>query len=237
VLLDRGDAKAPAEIEAEVRRVLVEREMRATLRAITDAGAEVHYHRVDVRDRDALVGCVEAIVGEHGRLDGVVHGAGIIEDRYVRDKTADSFRRVFETKVDGARTLLDAVSKLAPEVGFVALFGSVSGVYGNKGQVDYAAANDALDALAVGAEEPLAGRVIAIDWGPWGAIGMVSDDLARTYARRGIGVIDPDDGVAALFEELAYRYEHGTFAAKQVVFARADLRVFAPADGDGGGNT
>jgi KR domain len=129
------------------------------------------------------------------------------------------------------------VSKLAPDVGFVALFGSVSGVFGNKGQVDYAAANDALDALATGAVDTLLGRVIAIDWGPWGRVGMVSDELARAYARRGIGTIDPEDGVAALLEELAYRYEHGTFAAKQVVYARADLSAFSSARGDEVGGT
>jgi hypothetical protein len=63
---------------------------------------------------------------------------------------------------------------------------------------------------------------------------MVTDDLARAYARRGIGVIDPEDGVAALLEELAYRYERGTFAAKQVVFARADPRAFSLTHADEG---
>jgi acyl transferase domain-containing protein/NAD(P)H-dependent flavin oxidoreductase YrpB (nitropropane dioxygenase family)/NAD(P)-dependent dehydrogenase (short-subunit alcohol dehydrogenase family) len=226
-LLARCESRTPVEIESEVQRLVAERETRATLRAAAEAGAQVRYHRVDVRDRDALTAVVESCVTEHGRLDGVVHGAGVIEDRHVRDKTAESFRRVFETKVTGARTLLETVIKVAPGVGFVVLFGSVSGVYGNKGQVDYAAANDALDALAAGAPDALSGRVIAVDWGPWGESGMVSDDLARAYARRGIGVIDPDDGVAALLEELAYRYEHGAFPATQVLFARADPSAFS----------
>ena len=112
-----------------------------------------------------------------------LHGAGIIEDRFLRDKTPESYARVYETKVAGARALLGAVRD---DVGFVVLFGSVSGVFGNKGQVDYAAANDALDALAHGgAGGRLAGRVLSIDWGPWGGTGMVSDELAREYARRG----------------------------------------------------
>jgi NAD(P)-dependent dehydrogenase (short-subunit alcohol dehydrogenase family) len=164
---------------------------------------------------------VDGVYARHGRLDGVVHGAGVIEDRFLRDKTPESYARVYETKVAGARALLDAVRD---DVGFVVLFGSVSGVFGNKGQVDYAAANDALDTLAHAHGGPggrLAGRVLSIDWGPWGGTGMVSDELAREYARRGVGLIDPADGVTALWTELAARQVTGAFADPQVVVLRA----------------
>jgi NAD(P)-dependent dehydrogenase (short-subunit alcohol dehydrogenase family) len=198
------------------------------VRAATDAGAEVHYLSIDVNDRDALVAVVEDCVARHGRLDGIVHGAGIIEDRQLREKTAESYRRVFDTKVGGGRALIKAASAAAPGVGFVVLFGSVAGVFGNEGQVDYSAANDALDALAINAPEPLRGRVLTVDWGPWGQSGMVSEELARKYARRQIGLIDPVDGVNALIEELAHRYRVGSFATPHVVMARAVPSAFAP---------
>ena len=119
----------------------------------------------------------------------------MLDDRFLRDKTAEGFDRVFGTKVDGARAIL-----AAPRSGlrFVVLFGSVSGVFGNRGQCDYAAANDALDALARTPRRPHGCRVVSIDWGPWGGGGMVSPELEREYARRGIGLVDPDDGVLAL---------------------------------------
>ena len=227
-LLARGALKTPSAIEAELRRIVAAREIGATMRAVTDAGAEVHYHSLDVNERDAVAAAVEACVTQHGRLDGIVHGAGVIEDRHLRDKTAESYRRVFDTKVGGARALLDAAAAVAPGIGFVVLFGSVSGVFGNKGQVDYSAANDALDSLAIGAPESLRGRVLAVDWGPWGQSGMVSDEVARTYARRSIGLIEPADGVDALFEELAHRHRTGSFADAQVVIARALPAAFAP---------
>ncbi len=194
-----GGMKDPAAIEAACARILAEREVRATLSTLDALGVEARYHRADVRDRAALEAVVADVYARHGRLDGVVHGAGVLEDRFLRDKTAESFERVFGTKVDGARTLARVVR---PDVGFVVLFGSIAGVFGNRGQIDYAAANDALDTLARSAGPRFDGRVVSVDWGPWAGTGMVSAELEREYARRGIGLIDPDDGVACLMREL-----------------------------------
>jgi hypothetical protein len=87
--------------------------------------------------------------------------------------------------------------------GVVLLFASVSGVFGNAGQVDYAAANSVLDAVARRARQlSPASRIVALDWGPWAGTGMVSPELAREYERRGIGLIEPDAGVEAALAEL-----------------------------------
>ncbi len=51
----------------------------------------------------ALGELIDDIYERHGRLDGVVHGAGVLDDRFIRDKTAEGFDRVFATKVDAAR--------------------------------------------------------------------------------------------------------------------------------------
>ena len=162
----------------------------------------MRYHAADVRD-DAAVGAVlDDIYARYGRLDGVIHGAGLVEDRLLAAKTPESFARVYGTKVDGARALAD---RLRREVRFVVLFGSVSGVFGNRGQADYAAANDALDTLAHLWSARLPGRVVCVDWGPWAGGGMVGPELEREYARRGVRLIDPAAGVAALLAELATR--------------------------------
>ncbi|GAA1573701.1 hypothetical protein GCM10009678_65410 [Actinomadura kijaniata] len=192
--------RTPAEIEATVRRVLAEREVRATLTGLGAHAASVRYHAVDVRDPQAVRTVVEDVHARHGRLDGVVHGAGLLEDRRVRDKDAASFDRVYRTKVDGACALAAA---LRPDTAFFVVFGSVSGVHGNQGQADYAAANDACDTLARVWRTRMRGRVLVADWGPWAGGGMVTPELAREYARRGVALIDPDAGVAALLAEIA----------------------------------
>jgi NAD(P)-dependent dehydrogenase (short-subunit alcohol dehydrogenase family) len=199
VLLERGQLTRPAEVEAEVRRITAAREVRANLAELQRRAASVGYHTADVRDTTALAELVEEVRMRHGRLDGVIHAAGIRDDKRIGDKTADSFAQVFDTKVRGADLLADAVDY----GGFAVFFGSVSGVFGNAGQVDYAAANCVLDVLAQarsGASRER--RVLSIDWGPWSGGGMVTPELARQYERRGVGLVEPDAGAAALVDEL-----------------------------------
>ncbi|MEU9416705.1 SDR family NAD(P)-dependent oxidoreductase [Streptomyces sp. NPDC048272] len=199
--------RTPAEIEAAASRILAEREVRATLTALAGVAASVRYHRADVTDERAVRAVVAAVRARHGRLDGIVHGAGTLRDGLLRDKRPEAFAEVFTTKVAGARHLASAAADHGdtPAPAFLALFGSVSGVYGNRGQSDYAAANDALDGLAHTWAGRFPGRVLSLDWGPWAAEagGMVTPELERAYGRRGIAVIGPDAGSAAFLAELA----------------------------------
>ncbi|MFG2989015.1 SDR family NAD(P)-dependent oxidoreductase [Streptomyces sp. NPDC048257] len=200
--------RTPAEIEAAASRILAEREVRATLDALATAAASVRYHCADVTDERAVRAVVAGVRERHGRLDGIVHGAGVLRDGLLRDKQPADFAAVFTTKVAGARHLAAAAAEHGtwPAPRFLALFGSVAGVYGNRGQCDYAAANDALDGLAQTWAETFPGRVLSVDWGPWAAEagGMVTPELERAYARRGIPLIAPEAGTAAFLDELAH---------------------------------
>ena len=219
-VLARQGAGTPAEIDAAARRILAEREIRTTLEELRGVAASVRYHAADIRDASAVRALVEDVYARHGRLDGIVHGAGVLEDRLLADKSPESFERVYGTKVDGLRALLDAIEPgdaARPPVGFVVAFGSVSGAFGNRGQTDYAAANDALDTLCRAGNARLPGRVVAVDWGPWAGGGMVSPKLGREYARRGITLIDAEAGIACLLRELS----HGEDA--QVIYMCGDV--------------
>jgi acyl transferase domain-containing protein len=211
--------REPRAIEAECHRLLAEREVRATMSALAEAGAAVRYHRVDVTDSAALAAVVRSVYESHGRLDGVVHGAGVLDDHVIADKSPESFARVYDVKVEAARTLLAALAEAAGEgrtpPALLAFFGSIAGVCGNRGQVDYAAANDALDTMAA-AHAGAAGRVVALDWGPWApGAGMVSPELARLFEHSGMGLIEVPDGTAAALDEIA-----AVGPAHQVVVAR-----------------
>ena len=181
ILAARGDQGARATLAAvdrECKQILAGREIRATLGAIRDAGARASYHAVDVRDDAAFGALVDRLRARHGRIDGVIHGAGLIEDKLLCDKTTDSFDRVFATKVAGANLL---AQKLAHDARFFVLFSSIAGTFGSRGQTDYAAANDALDKLAHRLHHTVPGRVLSIGWGPWRGVGMVHAELEREY--------------------------------------------------------
>jgi acyl transferase domain-containing protein/NAD(P)H-dependent flavin oxidoreductase YrpB (nitropropane dioxygenase family) len=184
----------PAELEARCVRVLADREIRATLAALGDRAT---YHVCDVRTPE-FGALIDEIYARRGRIDGVIHGAGILEDKLMRHKTSESFERVFATKLAAAQSL---VEHLRDDVKLVVLFSSISGAFGNRGQADYAAAGDALDKLAWSLQRRIAGRVVSIDWGPWSGSGMAVD-LEREFSRRGIRLIDPERGVEALLAEL-----------------------------------
>ncbi|MFF2935430.1 SDR family NAD(P)-dependent oxidoreductase, partial [Streptomyces mirabilis] len=213
-----GGLRVPAEIERAIGRIQAEREVRATLRTLAALGSEVRYRTVDALDGDAVRRAVKEIHAEHGGIDGVVYAAGVIEDKLIAEKRPRSYDRVFRTKVDGARELLSALGELPDGEGprFAVLFGSIAAALGNRGQSDYAAANDALETLgARWAGSGTGRRGLTVHWGPWaptgdGNHGMVTPELMRHYAGRGIQLIDPDEGTMSLLRELAWGPEGDT---------------------------
>jgi hypothetical protein len=197
-----------AEVDAAASALLAAREVTATLAELRALGSAAHYRSVDAGDPDALAQAAKEIYAAHGRLDGVVFAAGVIEDKMFAEKDPRSFARVFATKADGARVLLDALGDLPDGPRFTVLFGSIAAVLGNRGQSDYAAANDALDSLGARWARRTGYRALTVHWGPWAPTGahsgMVSEALARDYSRRGIRMIDPEAGTHVLLRELAW---------------------------------
>jgi malonyl CoA-acyl carrier protein transacylase/NAD(P)-dependent dehydrogenase (short-subunit alcohol dehydrogenase family) len=196
-----GEFSDTASIEREARAIMANREIWTTIEHLNELGSEAEYHSLDVRDEEALARLIEDVYERRGRLDGVIHAAGVLEDRLSLDKTADSFERVFETKVAPAAVFSE---KLPDGVKFVAFFSSVVGVFGNRGQADYATANDYLDKVALSLNGKSGTRYLSIDWGPWADSGMVSRDLLAEYERRGINLIAPELGVISFVDELLY---------------------------------
>ncbi len=115
-LIDKARASGTrpvlSEIERDLQQRLRNRQILATIESIRNAGSEVEYHSVDVRDALAVGRLLDDIYSRLGRLDGVVHGAGVVEDKLIPDKTPESFERVVGTKVNSALAL---AAKLRPD--------------------------------------------------------------------------------------------------------------------------
>jgi NAD(P)-dependent dehydrogenase (short-subunit alcohol dehydrogenase family) len=208
---NNGRPPAPAELERAYRALLRDREVRRRLGAMREAGATVAYRQVDVRDARGFQEVIEDVYRTQGRIDGVIHGAGLIEDKLLLDKTTESFDRVFDTKTVGAFALARA---LRPgSLRFLVFFSSVAGRFANRGQGDYVAANEVLNKLARRLDAEWPGRVVALAWGPWSGGGMVSGGVARQFAERGIELIQAAAGRRMFDAEL----RHGDKAAAEVV--------------------
>src|SRR5262249_22483131 len=128
------------------------------------------------------------------------HGAGVLADRQIADQTDEQFDLVYDTKVGGLRSLLDALG--TDELRWLALFSSSTARFGRAGQVAYAAANEVLNKWAQreARRRPIC-RVVSVNWGPWDG-GMVSPSLKAVFESEGIGLIPIRDGARSLAEEL-----------------------------------
>jgi NAD(P)-dependent dehydrogenase (short-subunit alcohol dehydrogenase family) len=205
---DAGERPMPAAIEARIVAVLRDREIRANLAGFAAAGARVDTRICDVNQEADVAALLGSVYERYGRIDAVLFGAGLIEDQLLVNKTSESMARVFDTKVDGAFLIARA---LKPEyLKFFALFTSVAGRYGNRGQTDYAAANEVLNRFAwlLQAKWGTGVKVSAINWGPWANTtngpGMLTPETARQFRERGVNLIEPAAGRVFLLRELLY---------------------------------
>ncbi|QSX31051.1 acyltransferase domain-containing protein [Shewanella cyperi] len=194
-MLAAGKRPLPKEIDAQIQPLASALEIQAALQAFEAVGASAEYLSLDVTsaaDIAAKLGPIQALAP----ITGLVHGAGVLADKLIGDKTLDELNRVQGTKVDGLKALLQVLS--ADSLKLVALFSSAAGFYGNSGQSDYAMANEILNkaAYSLGRQLPKA-RVVSFDWGPWDG-GMVTAALKKMFVDRGVYVI-PRDAGAALF--------------------------------------
>jgi acyl transferase domain-containing protein/NAD(P)H-dependent flavin oxidoreductase YrpB (nitropropane dioxygenase family)/NAD(P)-dependent dehydrogenase (short-subunit alcohol dehydrogenase family)/acyl carrier protein len=191
----------PAEVEAAYSRLMKNREIQRNLAELSALGSKVEYHAVDVRDEKAFGALIDSLYERFGRIDVVIHGAGVIEDKLIKDKTPESFDRVVHTKTDSSFVL---TRKLRPaDTKCLILMSSITAAFGNRGQADYAAANGAMNGISSLLASQWPGRVVAMNWGPWDQGGMVSDDVRRQFLAQGIELIVPAEGDEAVMRELA----------------------------------
>ena len=191
----------PREIEERYRAIAAGRELKETQAQVALAGGRALYRSVDIRNAAALSALIGEIRREYGPIRGIVHGAGVLADRLISDKSAEQFVQVYDTKVKGLKALLAATAQ--DDLRFIALFSSTTGRFGRSGQVDYAVANEVLNKLAQAeSRRRTACRTVSINWGPWDG-GMVTPSLKKVFAGEGIGLIGLKEGGALLVREIA----------------------------------
>jgi acyl transferase domain-containing protein/NAD(P)H-dependent flavin oxidoreductase YrpB (nitropropane dioxygenase family)/NADP-dependent 3-hydroxy acid dehydrogenase YdfG len=191
-LISSEGMKKPKQIEERLTAILKARGIEESLRAVGAAGGSPSYHSVDARDGAAFRRFISDIRQQYGSIDGVMHAAGILEDKLFSDKSLASFERTYRTKAEPLKAI---AQELLPGLKLLVLFSSMASAFGNRGQCDYAAGNSVLD-VAAGALARVSPdtTVKVFDWGPWGGAGMVSAGLESAFRKRGIAPIGLEEG-------------------------------------------
>jgi aryl carrier-like protein len=155
---------------------------RAAIARMEAAGGQVLVEAVDVANPTHVENLFKYLERKGVPVRGVVHAAGVLADAPILRQDRARFYEVFPAKVQGAWNLHLATQAL--DLDAFVLFSSVTSTLGAPGQVNYAAANAFLDALAWHRHH--AGLpAVSINWGPWGEIGMAAK-LAALMTSRGM---------------------------------------------------
>ena len=196
-----GNNATPLQVEKFYKKHMANREISKNLEKLKSTGANVIYYSADIRNSDEVNRIFDDVRAKYGSVKGIIHGSGVLKDRLITDKTLEQFEDVFDTKVKGLKTLRTATKD--DDLKYLVLFSSISARFGNKGQVDYAMANEVLNKIAQ-QESKLHPdcRVISINWGPWDG-GMVTGALKREFEKNSIDLIPANTGAMCMLYEMA----------------------------------
>jgi NAD(P)-dependent dehydrogenase (short-subunit alcohol dehydrogenase family) len=224
-----GERPTPVAIERELARIERLNAALAAVQAIEAAGGTAHYHALDLRDGAAVEAAIANVRQRHGRIDVLLHAAGLEISRNLPDKEPAEFDLVFDVKSDGWFHLMRAARDLP--IGATVVFSSVAGRFGNQGQTDYAAANDLLCKITshLRRTRPQM-RALALDWTAWGGIGMATrGSIPKIMEMAGVQLLPPEAGVAWIRRELL------SSAFRGEVIVAGELGLMAAELHDGGG--
>ncbi|HKX26950.1 MAG TPA: SDR family NAD(P)-dependent oxidoreductase, partial [Blastocatellia bacterium] len=160
------------------------------MEALRIAGANVEYFPADVSKRDQVKEVIDEIKERHGGITGIIHAAGTIRDSYLVNKTSEEITDVLAAKVHGL-LVIDDVTRGEP-LEFLVLFSSISAIWGNAGQSDYAAANAFLDSFGASRNDLVkagqrSGRTLSLNWPLWRSGGMKVDQQSEKLVERVFG--------------------------------------------------
>ena len=165
-------------------------------------GVAITVVQADVTDRAQLQNAL-AQVDSCYPLRGVIHSVGVLDDGLLAGQSWARFTKVLAPKLAGTWHLHELTQALPLD--FFVLFSSMTGLLGNQGQANHAAANAFLDAF-VYYRRAQGLPALSINWGGWSDIGVAAD-LVRAnrqlMAERGQGAIAPAQGIAAFAYLLA----------------------------------
>lgn len=132
-------------------------EVRAEIEA---AGGTASTCAVDVGDREGLTAAIGIVIKEHGRLDILVNNAGITRDNLSLRMSDEEWDEVIRVDLTSAFVAIRAAARvmMKKKFGRIVNIASTSGLVGNAGQANYAAAKSGLTGLSKTIARELGGK-------------------------------------------------------------------------------
>lgn len=132
---------------------------------ITAAGGKVEYLAVDVANVDEVKGLIDHAVKVGGRLDGLINNAGITRDQLLMRMTDEDWDTVINTNLTAVFYACRAACRpmMSQRAGRIINIGSIVGLGGNAGQVNYSAAKAGVVGLTRSLARELASRNILVN--------------------------------------------------------------------------
>jgi myxalamid-type polyketide synthase MxaE and MxaD len=164
----------------------------SALEELRAQGAIVHVQAVDATDRAQMENLLSSIPDVGPPLRGVIHSAGVVEDRSIGQISWEELEHGARAKVLGAWNLHELTSDVPLD--FFALFSSATALLGPMGQVTHAAACAFLDGLARW-RRSLNLPAVSIGWGQWSGTGAADNaELTSRLSFRGIRAMNCEEG-------------------------------------------
>ena len=172
------------------------------LQKLRDLGSEVEYYHCDVLNSSMVKEVCTKIKAKNGRVDGLIHFAGLERSKLIYDKDPAEYYRIFDVKATSFASFL--ANNIVRDGGFFAFASSIAGKYGNLGQSDYASANDYLAKSAFSLTNQ-GYRAVAIAMSAYKNVGMgVRAGVEQFLRANGVDFVDPEDGMQIFLDEIVY---------------------------------
>jgi 3-oxoacyl-[acyl-carrier protein] reductase len=199
----------------------------AVAQAIVRLGRQARVLQFDVGARDETAAVLTTDINEHGCYYGVVCSAGVIRDQVFPAMSGEDWDVVIKTNLDGFYNVLNPlimpmVRRRAP--GRIVTLASVSGIIGNRGQVNYSAAKAGIIGATKALALELAKREITVNCVAPGLIEteMIGDapleEIIKLIPARRIG--KPEEVAAAVSFLIS---EDATYITRQVISVNGGL--------------
>ena len=172
------------------------------MQKLRELGSEVEYYHCDVLNAAMVKDVCTKIKAKNGRVDGLIHFAGLERSKLIYDKDPAEYYRIFDVKATSFGSFL--ANNIVRDDGFFAFASSIAGKYGNLGQSDYASANDYLAKSALSLTNQ-GYRAISIAMSAYKNVGMGVRAGVETFLRsNGVDFVDPEDGMQIFLDEIVY---------------------------------